>query len=364
MKNYNLLLYLTMIILFTLSCDDSVIGPGHEQEPEETTVEEDIENIESSMGESLDLMSELTNGPFISTLTTFLDAQGDEFSAEVWALEKLVELGDVFNIEFTEEYPRFDTEANKGIYDWDSEMETWNEEGPSDDFILRFPSSEDSQENDMVLTVSEYADVLTNVDGEQIYLPGRLQAELEQDEEVTFSLNLKEAQYADDNDEPFLPTVLDLEVNTSPYTFSWQLDRSSDTAFSTSFYISNENTLALGVELDLEVAHSDYSELDEGDIKNLSGKLKMTEDISINFEVGDMTSMDDVSFTNPLNAFVDLELFYKDDKVGDIEFSEESELMIIYQDESSEPLDQHYGDLLDNLQEILAYFYSPEDDDL
>lgn len=351
MKFYKLFLYLAAVNLFILSCDDDVIGP---ESPTDVKgdVEVDIENIETSINKTLDLLNDLDNEQLFGTIAEFREIQNGDQESSAWMEKLLLGLFDVFDLESNQ---RFETESYAGVYEWGSEAEAWIEAGESNQIILKYSSSEESQENDMMFTLSEYADVLVNVEGEQAYLPTRILAELEQDEELILKIDLSDAQYAEDSD-VIIPTVLDLEIYTAPYTYSLNLDRSTGTNFSFALDLTNENTLALGIELDMEVSNENYGELDEGDIQNLSGVFRMTEDLALNFEIGSLSSIstEEEPSENPLNALVDLELFYKNDKVGDLKFSEQSELVIIYQNDSSEPLENQYEDIITRLEEMLA----------
>lgn len=368
MKKYTIYGFLIIFAMIGYSCSDTSTDAnkgsnGNDDDddenpiPEETTVEDDIINLETSMDITASLLDELGEGTFIGSLKTFLGASSGNFDSEDWAEEVLVGLEDFIDVESIEDNSRFNFADHTGLYEWDTNSETWSKSSSSDHIVLEFPASENSSGNDMIFTISEYTDASTNVDGDNIYLPTRVQAQIELDGAVIFQLNLNELQYSNNSDLP-VPERLDLEIFTAPFTQTLTVDRNSGTDFVLSYELSNEEDLVIGTSLELKLAHSDYGNLDDEDFENLSGTINLTEDLLLTFDaqLGMLFAIDDPS-ENQINSLVEGEVAYKGVKIADLEYSEEDEnIVIFYKDGSSDTADKYYEDFLEELELIFYAF--------
>lgn len=321
---------------------------------EETTVEEDKQNIQYSLDRTISLLREFGDGDFMSRLEMFVGAQGGHFNDE-WADKVVSGLEGIIDVQGTENNSRFDFTAHTGIYSWSSGLQAWGKISSSQDIILQFPSTENGASNDVTLTLSNYADVPVTVDGETFYLPSRVFAEMERNGEVIFSLSLNDIEYWSHN-ETLLPVVLDMEIFTAPLNHRVLINRSSSNNFQASVDVTRSGEVVAGVSVDLDLVHSDYSALDEEDVDHISTTVKLSGDISIRLDadIGTLMSLSDPT-QNQVNSLFSAEVFFKEIKIGELEYSEMDEnIRIYYKDGTSETVDRYYEGFLEDL-ELITY---------
>lgn len=372
-KVFNIYSLLLIIMLFVgFSCSDTGTGSENDnpqtenpnddqdggddqQEDEETTVEEDIEHINLSIDNMISALGDFGDGDFSTALETFINANAGDVDAE-WANNMFSKLDSYINIQSIEENHRFDFAGHTGIYTWNSGSQTWSKTAASGQIVLQFPTSGSSTTNDLTLTLSEYEDVAVVIEGGGYYLPNHLKTEIELDGKEIFGFTLNDIKYSDD--ELPLPRTLDLEIFTAPFTHRFTLSRNSDTEFEFGWNIDNDGDLVTGLDLNLTLAHNDYSNLDEDDLEMLSGTFNLTEDLVIDFsgEIGTLITIEDPS-ENQVNSLVSAEVLYKGKKIGDLEYSEEAEnVIIIYKDGSSETIDRYYEHFAEEVELIFYTF--------
>lgn len=294
------------------------------------------ENIQSSIDNTVTSLQNLQSGKFASSAMSFT-------GSSEWMADISTGMENIFMLESSQN--RFDFASKTGVYEWDSSSNEFSAASSSENIVVKFPISESSSSNNAEFTVSEYSDAATTVGGEQMYLPTRIQSELKVDGESTFALNLNEMEYSY-NSLP-IPSLMDLEIYTAPFTHTLKLERTNDTDFSFSFDLSNGDQSTFGLSLDLELASSDYSMLQEEDLETLEGSIRFSGNLAVNFTVDDLGEL--MQLDNPsestVNSLVFAEVMYNDNKVGELEYSAEEEtVVIIYSDGSSEPIDQFYED--------------------
>lgn len=297
-------------------------------------VEDDKENIQSSMDDAIASLDDLRNGMFVGSLENFLGS-----SAE-WKADISSGFENIFMLESSQN--RFDYASKTGVYVWDSSSESFSNSSSSENIVVEFPAAESSTSNNAEFTFSEYSDASTTVDGEQVYLPTRVQSELMVDGESTFALNLNDAEYTQGNLP--IPSLVDLEILTAPSTHTLSFERNNDTNFSFSYDLSNEEQSAFGLSLSLELANSDYSTLQEEDLETLEGSVSFSGNLTVDLTVDDFGEL--IQLQNPsentVNSLVAAEVYYNDEKVGELEYSaEEENVIIIYRDGSSETVDRY-----------------------
>lgn len=340
------------ILSITSACSDNSVDAN-----EDLTVEEDNANIESSLDNMISLLDELGDGSFSSSLNTFVGASSGNFNSDDWAGDVFSGMEDYIDFESTEDNRRFDFNAHTGLYEYDDISGSWSKSSSANSIVLRFPSSENSSSNDTELTISEYSDVTTQIDGGSYYLPSRLLLQIEKDDEELFRFNLNELQYSDDPDIP-VPSVVDLDIYTAPFTHSLNFNRNSSTNFLFNIAVENGDDLVTGLELELDLSHDQFSSIEEGDVENMSGSLHMTSALTIEYdiEVGTLASIDNPT-ENQINSLFSADILYQGSIIGELVYSEENEdILIVYKDGTSESTARYYEDFAEKVETVFYAF--------
>ncbi len=345
-RRLQIFVFILAIGFLGVACDDSSTDPGSE-----TTVEEDKQNIQNATEDASGMVTQIENGDFVAMTESFTggNLQG-EASAE-WAFPMLEELEQVTSTESIENNNRFEFSANTGLYEWNPQDSVWDKSS-SDAIIFEFPGSADADENNASLSLSDYSDAAVNTGGEDYYLPTSFLLEASKNGESTFRFDLNALEFIDDSD-MLIPSTADLEIFTAPATHALNFNREENTRFSFSYETSVDEESMIGLSVAATFSHDDYANLDEGDLELLEGTFTLASSLRIDYsaEVGELAGIDDPS-ASQLNQYTSAELYYDDNRVGDIEFDGEMEqLVIVFSDGSSEPLQKYLQNLMGSQQQ-------------
>lgn len=360
------ILYTLFFLLLLAGCDSLGTEPEDEAPGNggiETTVQEDITNIENSIDELLASMASFESGLFSSAFKEFLDLNQGQIGDTGWIDTMLVRLDDIMVIDTVGNKFNFDFTATAGVYDWDPVEMAWVQSADSSDLILNFPASISSQTNNAKLLLTDYGDTPANFDGENIWLPDLIEMSLEKDGDVISSLNLDIESFTGEQ-QISIPTNLTLQLYMSPVTHLIQFTRVSNTEFEFSWQSAdNQGILMLGFESSLALAHFDYANLFIEDVENVSLTVRISENLRLELSanIGELSMLAEPT-ESEINAAVTAEVYYGIQKIGDLEFDmETNDIIIVYKDGSSESTGRYYQPFFDQMEILFAdYFGSGE----
>lgn len=345
-----LLVALLGAFLYSAGCDSS----DPDAPDTDTTVEEDIANIDASLDAMLGGIAALESGNLSDALKAFLDPSGGDYENAEWAENVIDGLDAVISFDEVEDNRAFDFAANRGVYVWDATTESWSPAGTSNNIVLRFPTSPTASANNAELTLSAYDDASVTIDGEPYRLPTRVEAALTVDGDRVFAFNLRDVRYDSGNNIP-VPTDFSLDIFTAPHTHTFTYSRNSSTNFDFGFTLRDGNGIRVtGIELGVTLAHDDYDELEVEDIEDVTAVLYASENLRIDFsgDIGALATLDDPSETQ-VNSLLNAEVFFGTQKIGDLEYDDATEdVFIVYKDGESESTDRYYDSFLDRLEAI------------
>ncbi|MEX0721457.1 MAG: hypothetical protein WD059_12370 [Balneolaceae bacterium] len=346
--HFGLVIFLFLIISCSGNTSDS---------NDETTVDEDIENITSSLNKTTSLFSGLEDGEFSTFVKSFAGIQSGNVTSDDWIEDVFSGLEDFVDADATEDNRRFDFNAHAGTYTYNHNTGGWSQSSSANSIVLLFPSSESASDNDMALTLSGYQDGTANIDGDSYYLPTSFLIVAEKSGTEIFKFHLKEINYSNDPDFP-LPTVVDLDVYTAPVSYTLTFNRSSSKDFSLGFSLTNEDELITAFELALKLAHDDYDNLMEEDLEKLTGNIQLTSDLTLEFEaeLGTLFSLNDPS-ENQINTMITCNVLYNGTNIGELEYVEaEDDIFIVYKDGTSESASRYYEKFAEDIEAIFFPF--------
>lgn len=342
-----LLVALFAVLAYGVGCDSDDPDP-------DTTVDDDIANIDASLDAMLDGIAALESGSLSDAIKSFLDPSSGDYENAAWAEDIIDGLDGVISFDEVEDNRAFDFAANRGVYVWNATTGAWSRTGTSDTIVLRFPTSPSASTNGAELTLSAYADASVTIDGDLYRLPTRVEAALTVDGDRVLFVNLRDVTYDSGNSIP-VPTAFALDIFTAPHTHTFTYRRNTSTNFDFDFTLRNSSgTRVTGIELGVTLAHDDYDELEVEDIEGVTATLYASENLQIDFsgDIGALAALEDPSETQ-VNSLLSAEVFYNDQKIGDLEYDEGTEdVLIIYKDGESESTDRYYDSFLDRLEAI------------
>jgi hypothetical protein len=303
-------------------------------------------------------MTDITEGEFGSFMEDFLNVQNGDYRSAEWVEYMADGLDRVIDFDQITNNYRFSPSSNSGVYSWNSSIEMWEETGSSDNIELRFPARQSSSENTMSLILSEYSDTPVIIEGDDVRLPSRLLITLQEDGDDLFRFDLQNVTYTQEGNDAPLPTNIDLEIFTAPIMHNLRLIEESSTRFQLSFGITEAEENVLDLSTTVNLANSDYLELEDEDVGNVEVTFLFKENLRVELsaDIGDLVVLDDP--TEPqINSLFTAEVFFGSQKIGDLEYDEDSEdIIIVYKDGSSESSERFYRDFLESLETVTFDF--------
>jgi len=283
--------------------------------------------------------------------------EGDVLS-ENWIEDMVENIDDLLNLNTIDDENRFDFNGNTGTYTWSQSAQSWSQTSiPSNKIIIRFPSSEGTSINDAEFTFHSYNDIALFYDGESIYAPTSLNADLYVTGTKVFELN---GNYTYDVGNP---TPIPININTAftfnPFTITITGQRITSTEFEADLSITNNSGCLTSLHVDAEFAHDDYENLENTDIIEVNTTMSHDNMSIVGFVDGALIAIDDPSNTQ-INNMSDIDMYYSGNKIGELILQQDSNgdenIYIRYSDSSVEHTEVYYDPFLTNMEQILFPF--------
>jgi hypothetical protein len=208
-----------------------------------------------------------------------------------------------------------------------------------------------------VFTFQSYSDISLFYDGENIFAPTSVIADLYVDGIKVFDIN---GSYSYDlgNAIP-IPTNIYTTLTFTPYIITISAQRITSKEFEADITITNNSGCITTLHADVRIAHDDYENLEETDIVEVNTILVHDNMKIEGYMDGSLFGYDDPSNTQ-INAMTDVDLFYTNTKIGELIFQTNSDnddkVNIIYMDGSSEDVETYYDPFVTNIEQILFPF--------
>ena len=211
MKKFMKLTTLVFAFMLLFACSDG--GGGTESK---TYSKDDIEREMKTLTDEMDEVKEVSavkainyNQNNLKQLDIF---SGINIDTDLTTAIKKGMSGDNVKPEFISRSSQreFDFDASKGVYEWNSETNSWDIEKGGDKVIVKFPS-EGSATNNITITVHAYSEV--EIDSEVLITRLRLDIKEDGAEQVNIDLN---ASYNEEGD----PVNLTLKAKVEKYEFN------------------------------------------------------------------------------------------------------------------------------------------------
>jgi len=227
----------------------------------------------------------------------------------------------------------------KGVYEWDNQEGDFVFIEEAEELILKFPS-DDSETNNALFILSELAFDVNE-------LPTDLAATITVDETLMLDIDFR-VNWSNDG----FPETADIYVFVNPFTFDFNFNDTADKSSTLSASIAKGEEVIAAIDL---VAH--FKTAIKEIPSDIEGRMEYR-DVKIAGSV-DFDGADTSENGDP-NEFIDLELFVKGDKIGDIIFILENdgteeyyEAYVEYLDGTSESLEDILEDLLEEFETAL-----------
>lgn len=342
-----------------------------EEETTKTVSKEEAENIleenSQELNSQLEAMESSRGMQTMQTLTA-LAQQNDPFAQQkslgeesiIRSIQKTLKpVENKNNLKRFGDQP-FNFGDHTGTYTWQSEG-VWNvnTNTPSDRIVIEFPAdtAEDPVDNNAVFTLSNYEETaVTDSLGEEVYIPTRVEANLEVDGEMVASIDWTlEVTEVDGNQ---AVALMDASIYLNPFTYEVNLTQNSLSAS-----ISRDEAETTLMSVNMDVTFMDNME----DVKRLEGNVQVR---NLNFEgwikpyaMQNPDIQDAGEFVEYYNNQIDLALFKYDtgEKIADVKFVESDsqtgeglpmQLVFEFEDGSTTPVKEYFQNIYQYLQQL------------
>ena len=355
-KITNLFLIILLVVSGCKKEDDPLVN-NNTNNNTSTTISQDKQNITNTFESMESCVNSLKNGYGATTLKNFLNLEEGDVLAEDWIEDMLDNIDDLLDLDAIDDNNRFDYSGNAGTYTWIQSSQSWTKNSNTNKIIINFPATEWNQSNDAVFTFQSYSDISLFYDGDNIFAPTSVIADLYVDGIKVFDIN---GSYSYDlgNAIP-IPTNINTTLTFTPYIITISAQRITSKEFEADITITNNSGCITTLHADVRIAHDDYENLEETDIVEVNTILVHDNMKIEGYMDGSLLGYDDPSNTQ-INAMTDVDLFYTNTKIGELIFQTNSDnddkVNIIYMDGSSEDVETYYDPFVTNIEQILFPF--------
>tara|TARA_B110000208_G_scaffold65999_1_gene85534 strand:+ start:3 stop:1169 length:1167 start_codon:yes stop_codon:yes gene_type:complete len=292
----------------------------------ENSSEQDKLVVENKMESFMSCMENLESGQFSQLLLDIYDnVENDNTSyhddlSEAFSDLNIAQVFEGLNYP----YDLFDFSNHTGTYIYNDALGTWITESANNVVEILFPIFTNSASNDLEIRLSDVTQEFIEVIDEGIYIPTSLVLDVFYNSERVFGINIKNIKYEIQDEIP-VPTDIDIVIYTNPFTHEIKIDRINSKYFSVHYSLDNGSGCTTEIKSDLELLSSDYENLEDKDIKSISGYI-LINDLKFEYD-GNMEyllGLDDPT-TSQINNYVDLSVLENNTKIGELKLIEETD---------------------------------------
>jgi len=292
------------------SCDDGIqngtetgVDCGGDCAVCETSVAEDKANIQKTFDDLLMCTQDIKDSRAVTVLfKNFLNMSDGEALNEDWIEDMTEELEDVIDFDHIEDNSRFDLTYHAGTHIYNSASQTWlKTNNVTNKVIFQFPAEPNAASNNTELIIDMYTDKQVTIDGETLFLPTAMHTVMNVDNIKVFEVTVSNVTYAD-NAGYQLPVEISAQMFMDP------------------------------MEMDIE-------------IRTLG-------------DVASLLKLDDDPTETQINSALDLDVFFQDLKIADLEVNEDMETVIIfYKDSTFEDSSIFYDGFWDDVSSLWSEYF-------
>jgi|TARA_B110000483_G_C18164197_1_gene530526 hypothetical protein len=292
----------------------------------ENSSEQDKLVVENKMESFMSCMENLESGQFSQLLLDIYDnVENDNTSyhddlSEAFSDLNIAQVFEGLNYP----YDLFDFSNHSGTYIYNDALGKWITESANNVVEILFPILTNSASNDLEIRLSDVTQEFIEVIDEGIYIPTSLVLDVFYNSERVFGINIKNVKYEIQDEIP-IPTDIDIVIYTNPFTHEIKIDRINSKYFSVHYSLDNGSGCTTEIKSDLELLSSDYENLEDKDIKSISGYI-LINDLKFEYD-GNMEyllGLDDPT-TSQINNYVDLSVLENNTKIGELKLIEETD---------------------------------------
>lgn len=323
MRKYNYFI----VLLFLLNCESEPVSNPNENlnETSENPAQEDQVTVENAIQTFMTCLEVLETGDFSNLILDVYDNIDDDSNdfheIMVNAIEEIPNYQPLIDIDYPEE--PFNAPNYFGIYNYDSESQTWQTSPSNSAITMQFPLFTNSSSNDGSITLSGVSEALMEIE-DPIYIPTAMSLNMSHNDQIMFAFNILNVDFTMSGEIP-VPEDVDFNIYMNPFTHEFSIDKLASDTFTVGYSLANgTGGCTTQVEGEIKLLSTDYENLEDTDIDYIEGSIttnnmKLTIDIDAEY----LFALDDPSVLQ-LNNFIDVEVFSDNVLLGELEVQQDS----------------------------------------
>ena len=374
MKKTIFLSFFLFLIVFAGACkknnNDDDMMDDDDMVVVETTVAQDKQNIQNTFTEALACVQTMKDGDLVNAFfRKFLNMSDGDVLNEDWIENIFDELDNVANIDVVDESGRFDIGLFAATYAYNISSNTWTKNtNTTNKVLIQFPSSPTEISNNAQITIENYEDENVTVEGDNLWLPKKVNIAIDVDNEEVMSLSLNNVEYAQNADFE-IPIAIDMSMNLSPFNMTFKVDRITPTNFNVDMAMVG-NGCNIGIDANIILENSEYENI-TGDafgnaLQSVTVELQINElkikSLTGLAELIQLADSGDELSENEINSILDIEVLFQDIKIGDLTYGGENNayddtFIITYKDNTSEDTFTYYESFVQDMEDLITEFW-------
>ncbi len=229
-----------------------------------------------------------------------------------------------------------------GTYTFDLVANEWIHVSAPDTVVFKFPSDSDQTSNNVEIGVTSYSSTTAAIGDTSIELPTGLSMYVKFDDVELVTATLSNVVYEDTGVISF-PSSLNFVATMAPYTAEVKVSKTSSTKFAVS-YTGEGGNCSTSATANVLLGTSDYANIGSiEDVSMIDGDMK-----SNNYRIKYVVDIKEL-FDEDTDADYDVEAFYNNAKIGDLDFDGENAIEIVYKDGERANFLQDLGPRMDQI---------------
>lgn len=313
--------------------------------------------IEQADQDLSSLVTSLKEGEAVTLIEKFATITKKKIAtskeSEEWINDMFEALGDVIDFEQMEleldNEGRFYFDHYLGKYTWNHATASWDKTA-LDHIQLEFPSEESMTTNDVLFSFDSYEDAQATIEGETVWFPTSLHANVKQNGTKVIGLDVNEIAF--DNNLFYFYTKIDVSLFVSPVTVNYLFDNKTPTNFYSAYDISN-GTQSFGISANLNTLVVLTEDFDEQDLKDVSGEININNlDFVYDVNIEHIADYTEEPTDAQINADINVNVFVDETQIGSLSLENEV-VYIVYNDGTRENFEDAFSGIIGDLNDFM-----------
>ncbi|MCX6182350.1 MAG: hypothetical protein NT150_10515 [Bacteroidetes bacterium] len=314
-----------------------------------TTVAQDKASLAATQNGLISCVKALHDGKGVQSVVDFFNVVNGDALDTTFVKGLLDSLGSVVAENVFDETDGFNFDNAAGTYTYTVGTKQWTySSAPTDKIIVNFPSDKNKTTSNVQITSTKLVTKQYINDGDTTLYPESGKITVAVDGSKTLELSLNNIDFEYQADSSYFPVAVDVSAYIDPYVITLKETKVGNN-FTVQFDMSNNSSCVYDVDVEIDLATSDYSSVIDEDVTLVKGTFGFEKfEVAANVKVSEIAALGDAATVDQVNSKISATVSYDGAKIGDLKLFEVApdsvRLYIYYKDNTSEDVLQVYGE--------------------